>query len=134
MWWSHFSKLKPLGSSRKWWSPFSMLKTLRVLRKWWSPFSVLKALRQWWCLLSVLKTLRVMRKWRSPFFSIKNFKSRKAMVEFSLSLKSFKSCKKVTKCFFSGRKGLHASLSFHMMHKFPGTTFSLSIPTEFLWL
>ena len=86
MWWSHFSKLKPLRVSRKWWSHFSMLKTLRVLRKCWSHFSVLKTLRQW----------------RSPFFSIKNFKS----------------CKKVTESFFTG----HVSLSFHMTHKFLGTT------------
>ena len=61
------------------------------------------------------------------FFGIKNFKSRKAVLEFFLSFKSFKSRKKVTESFFSG----HASLSFHMMHKFPGTTFSLSVPTKF---
>ena len=41
------------------------------------------------------------------------------MLEFFLSFKSFKSRKKVTESFFSGQ----ASLSFHMMHKFPGTTF-----------
>ena len=92
----YFSKSKPLRLSRKWWSPFSMLKTLRVLSKWWSPFSVLKTLRQWWCLFSGLKTLRVVRKQRSPFFSIKNFKSRKAVVEFSLSFKNFNSRQKVT--------------------------------------
>ena len=74
----------------------SMLETLRVLRKWWSTFSVLKTLRQWWCLFSGLKTLRVIRKQRSPFFSIKNFKSGKAVVEFPLSFKNFKSCQKVT--------------------------------------
>ena len=64
------------------------------------------------------------------FFSIKNFKSRMAVVEFFLSFKSFKSHKKVTHSFFSG----HASLSFHMMHKFPETSFSLSVPIEFFWL
>ena len=53
------------------------------------------------------------------FFGIKNFKSRKAVLEFFLSFKSFKSRKKVTESFCSG----HASLSFHMMHQFPGTTF-----------
>ena len=74
----------------------SMLETLRVLRKWWSTFSLLKTLRQWWCLFSGLKTLRVIRKQRSPFFSIKNFKSGKAVVEFPLSFKNFKSCQKVT--------------------------------------
>ena len=84
-----------------------MLKTLRVLSKWWTPFSV-------------LKTLRLM----ASFFKIKTFKSRKAVVEFSLSFKSFKSRLRV---FFSG----HASLSFDMMIKFPGTIFSLSVPTEF---
>ena len=62
------------------------------------------------------------------FFSIKNFKSRKAVVEFSLSFKIFKSRKKVVEFFFSD----YASLSFHMIIKFPGTTFSLSVPTEFL--
>ena len=56
-----------------------------------------------------------------PFFDIKNFKSSKAVVEFFLSFKSFKNRKKVTESVFSG----HASLSFHMTHKFPGTTFSL---------
>ena len=60
----------------------------------------------------------------ASFFKIKTFKSRKAVVEFSLSFKSFKSRLRV---FFSG----HASLSFDMMIKFPGTTFSLSVPTEF---
>ena len=40
------------------------------------------------------------------FFSIKNFKSRKAVMEFFLSFKSLKNLKKVA--FFSG----HASLSF----------------------
>ena len=56
------------------------------------------------------------------FFSIENFKSRKAVMEFFLSFRSFKSRKEVTESFFSG----HASLRFHMMHKFPGTIFSVS--------
>ena len=122
-----FFKIK---TSRKWWSPFSMLKTLRVLRKLWSPFSVLKTLRHWWCPFSVLKPLRVVRKRRSPFFCIKNRNCRKVVVELFLSFKSFKSRKKGSESFFSG----HASLSFHMVLKFSGTTFSLSGPTEFLWL
>ena len=96
MWRSFFSKLKPLRVSRKWWCPFSMLETLRVLRKWWSPFSVLKTLRQWCCLFSGLKTSRVVRMQQSPFFSIKNFKSCKAVVEFSLSFKNFNSHQKGT--------------------------------------
>ena len=49
---------------------------------------------------------------------------------FFLSFRNFKSRKKVTRFFFSG----HASISFHMMHEYPGTIFSLSVPTEFLWL
>ena len=49
------------------------------------------------------------------------------MAEFYLSFKSFKSRKKMTKSFSSG----HALLSFHMMQKFPGTTFSLPVPTDF---
>ena len=52
------------------------------------------------------------------------------MAEFYSSFKSFKSRKKVTKSFFSG----HTSLSFHMMQKFPGTTFSLPAPTDFFLL
>ena len=40
------------------------------------------------------------------------------MLEFFLSFKSFKSHKKVTESFFKG----DTLLSFHMMHKFPGTT------------
>ena len=130
-----FFKIKTLilkkRVSRKWWCPFSMLETLRVLRKWWSPFSVLKTLRQWCCLFSGLKTSRVVRMQQSPFFSIKNFKSCKAVVEFSLSFKNFKIRQKViVRVLFQ----CNASLSFHMMIKFPGTTFSLSVPTEFLWL
>ena len=62
------------------------------------------------------------------FYSIKNFKSRIAVIEFFLSFRSCKSRKKMTDSYFSG----HALLSFHMMHKFPGTIFSLSAPTEFL--
>ena len=42
-------------------------------------------------------------------------------MEFILSFKSFKSRKKVTDSFSSG----HATLGFHMMHKFPN---------KFLWL
>ena len=52
------------------------------------------------------------------------------MAEFYLSFKSFKSRKKVTKSFSSG----HALLSFHMMQKFPGTTFSLPVSTDFFLL
>ena len=134
MWWSHFSKFKPLiRASSKRWNPFSILKTLRVVRKSWSTFSVLKTLgvvRKWWSPFWALLTLKVGRKWRSPFFNFKNFKSRKAVMGFFLSFRNFKSRKKVTRFFFSG----HASVRFHMMHEFPGTIFSLSLPTEFLWL
>ena len=42
-------------------------------------------------------------------------------MEFFLSSRSFKSCEKVTESFFSG----YASLSFHMIHKFRGTIFSV---------
>ena len=38
-----------------------------------------------------------------------------------LSFKSFKNHEKVSESFFSAQ----ATLSFHMMHKFPGTIFSL---------
>ena len=69
-------------------------------------------------------------------------------MEVFLSFKSHEGRKKVTESFFSG----HTSLSFNMiivtmiknirelfnifdmMHKFPGTIFSLSVPTKFLWL
>ena len=64
------------------------------------------------------------------FFNIKNFKSRKALMESFLNFRSFKSREKVTESFFSD----HASSSFYMMHTFPGTIFSLSVPTESLWL
>ena len=59
------------------------------------------------------------------FFHL-TLKSGKKVLEFFLSFKSFKSGKKVTESFFSG----HASLSFHMMQKFAGTTFPLSVLTE----
>ena len=70
------------------------------------------------------------KKVTESFSSIKNFKSRKAVMEFFLTFSSFKSRKKETEFFFSG----HASLSFHMLHRFPGTIFSLSFPSEILWL
>ena len=121
-------------------------KTLRVIRKWWSSFSILKTLRQWCFPFSVLKTLRCREKVMEFFFSINNFKSCKkvtefffsiknvksriAVMEFFLGFRNYKSRKKMTESLFSG----HALLSFHMMHKFPGTIFSLSAPTEFLWL
>ena len=96
---------------RKWWSPFSVLKSLRVIRKWWSPFSVLKTLRQWRSPFSALMTLKAVRQSWSPFWVLE-------------------SRKKVTESFFKD----HASSSFYMMYKFPGTIFSLSVPTESLWL
>ena len=71
-----------------------------------------KVLESFFCIKN-FKTAKV------SFFGIKNFKSRKKVLEFFLSFKSFKSRKKVTESFFSG----HASLSFHMMRQFPGTTF-----------
>ena len=49
-------------------------------------------------------------------------------MEFFLSFRNFKSRKKVTKSFFRD----HASLSFHLIHRFPGTIFSLSVSTEIL--
>ena len=62
------------------------------------------------------------------FFRMKNFKSRKAVVEFSLSFKNFNSRQKVTvRALFQWSR----FISFHMI-KFLGTTFSLSVPTEFL--
>ena len=48
-------------------------------------------------------------------------------MEFFLRFRSFMSRKNVTEFFFGGK----ASLSFYMMHKFPGTIFSFSVPTEF---
>ena len=99
---------------RLWWSPFLALITLKVVRKGCSPFISIKN----------FKAMMVF------FFGIKNFKGRKAVVEFFLNFKSFKSRKKVTESSFSS----HASLSFHMMHKFPGKIFFRSVPTEFLWL
>ena len=51
-------------------------------------------------------------------------------MELFLSFRSFKSHKKVAESFFSD----HTSLGFQMMHKFPGTIFSLSFPNEFLGL
>ena len=65
-----------------------------------------------------------------PSSILNRVKSRKAVMEFFLSFKSFKSRKKVTNSFFIG----HASLSFHLMHKFSGIMFSLSVPNEFLRL
>ena len=125
MWWSHFAKLKTSRVSRKWWCSFWILKTLRVVRKSCSPFSVLKSLRflrKWWSPFSELITLKVARKWRSPL-------CRKGVMEFFLIFRSSKSRNKATKSFFSD----YSFLNFHMMHKFPGTIFALSVPTDFFW-
>ena len=91
---------------------FFKIKTFKSRKKVMQPFFSIKN----------FKTVMV------SFFNIKNFKSRKAVMEFFLSFKSFESRAKVNESFFS----THASLSFHMMHKFPGTKFSLSVPIEFL--
>ena len=96
----------------------SFFKIKRISRKWWSPFTMLetlKVLRKWWSPFSVLKTLRSVRQWWSSLWVLKTLRVvREWLWEF----------------FFGG----HASLSFHMMIKFPGATFSPSVPTEFLWL
>ena len=65
------------------------------------------------------KNCKTPKKVMASFFSIKNFRSRKTLMEFFLSFKIFKSRKKLIESFFSGQ----TSLSFRMMHKFPGTTF-----------
>ena len=57
MWWSHFSKSKPL-SLKEVIEPFSMLKILRFMRKCWSFFPVSNTLKQWWWPFSALITLR----------------------------------------------------------------------------
>ena len=75
-----------------------------------------------------INNFKVGRKLRISFFIIKIFESCKAVMEFFLSFRSFES--HMTEFFTSG----HASLSFHMMHKFPGTIFSLSVPTDFFSL
>ena len=69
-----------------------------------------------------IKNFRRRKKVMDSFFSIKNVKSCKVVVEFFLVLKALRAVKKVTDSFFSG----HASLSFHMMLKFPRSTFSIS--------
>ena len=136
MWWSHLLRLKPVRVSRKWWCSFSMLN-FKSRKKVIQPFfsiKIFKIHKKVMRSFLALITVKVVRKWRSPYFIIKNFKSRQAAMEFFLSFRSFKSREKVTESFFSN----HASLSFHMMHKIPGTIFSLSVFTEFfdffLWL
>ena len=131
MWWSHLLRLKPVRVSRKWWCSFSMLN-FKSRKKVIQPFfsiKIFKIHKKVMRSFLALITVKVVRKWRSPYFIIKNFKSRQAAMEFFLSFRSFKSREKVTESFFSN----HASLSFHMMHKIPGTIFSLSVSTEFLW-
>ena len=56
------------------------------------------------------KNFKGPKKVTGSFFTIKNLKSRKAVVEFILNFKSFKNRKKLTESFFTG----HASLSFHI--------------------
>ena len=71
-----------------------------------------------------INTFKSLKEVMESFFNVKNFKNPKKVMESFFSIKNFKGCKKVTASFFSGQ----ASLSFHMMDKFPGTTFSLSAP------
>ena len=78
---------------------------------------------KWWKVMesfSNVKNFKSPKKVMEPFSVLKTL-SQKAVVEFFLSFKSFKSRKKMTESFFSG----HGLLSFLMMIKFPGTTFSL---------
>ena len=70
------------------------------------------------------KTLKVIIKQWSPFFSIKNFQSRKAVVEFSLSFKSFNSRQKVTvRVFFQWPRFIKLSygdeISWNILCQFP---------------
>ena len=136
MWWSHFLKLKPVRVSRKWWCPFSMLnfKSPKNVMQPLLSFKIFKIHKKVMRSFLALITVKVVRKWRSLFFSIKNFNSGQAVMEFFLRFRSFKSREKVTKSFFSN----HASLSFHIMHKFPGIIFlcqfRLNFFDFFLWL
>ena len=83
-----------------------------------------KKVTEFFTVLKTFKTVMVFS------FDIKKLKRRKKVMEFFFSINNFKSRKKVTESFFSG----HASLTFHVMHRFPGTIFSLSVPTKFIWL
>ena len=72
-----------------------------------------------------IKTFKSLKEVMDAFFGIENFKSCKKVVESFFSIYNFKR-EKVMETFFSG----HALLSFHMMYKFPGTIFFLSVPAE----
>ena len=131
MWWSHFLKLKTVKLARKWWCPFSMLN-FKSGNKVMQPFfniKIFKIHKKVMRSFLALITVKVVRKLLSLFLSIKNFKSRQAVMVFFLRFRSFKRREKVTESFSNN----HASLSFHMMHKIPGTIFSLSVSTETLW-
>ena len=136
MWWSHLLRLKPVRVSRKWWWSFSMLN-FKSRKKVIQPFfsiKIFKIHKKVMRSFLALITVKVVRKWRSPYFIIKHFKSRQAAMKFFLSFRSFKSREKVTESFFSN----HASLSFHMMHKFLEQYFLCQFPLNFfyffLWL
>ena len=92
---------------------FLNVKTFKGPKQVMKSFFGIKNCKTVMAYFSELKTLRVVRQWLS-FLSIL-----KALRAIRSNRNSF---------FFSG----HASLSFHIMIKFPGTTFSLSVPTEFL--
>ena len=111
-----FFKIKTFKSRKKVMECFFNGRNFKSPKKVMESFSVSKALKQQWCSFSVL-----------------NYMSRKAVLEFFLSFKSFKSRKKVTESFFSG----HASLSYYMIHIFPGRNIWLhwnNIWITFLWL
>ena len=72
--------------------PFLNVRNFKSPKKVMESFFVIKNLKTVMVSFFRIKDL-VVRKQRSPFFSIKNFK---AVVEFSLSFKHFKSRQKVT--------------------------------------
>ena len=96
---------------------FFKIKTFKSLKKVTESFSNGKNFKGPKKVMEFFFGIKNVKATMLPFFSIKNFESSKAVMEFFLSFKSFKNRKKMTESFCSG----HASLGFHMMHKFPGT-------------
>ena len=96
---------------------------ITILKNFKSPKKVMESFFK-------IKTFKSLKEVMESFFNVKNFRSPKTVTKPFFSIKTFKSRRKLTEPFFSG----HTSLSFHMMDKVLGATFSLSLFTEFIWL
>ena len=112
MWWSHFSKLKPLRVSEEVMKSFLNIKNFKNRRKVMQAFFSIKNFSSHKKVMESFFGIKNCKTVTVSFFNIKNFKSRKKVMQFFFSINNFKIRKKVRQSFFSG----HAFLCFHGAH------------------